>query len=48
MNPTDLAFPKANVALLADFPDSRREEIASGSRVEISEPGGVIVNAGQV
>lgn len=46
MNATDLAFLKANIELLADFSDVQRREIAAGSRVEIYEPGAVIVNAG--
>jgi acetate kinase len=46
MNATDLEFLKTKVALLADFSDARREEIAKGSRIEFFGPGAVIVNAG--
>lgn len=46
MHPADLAFLKANVALLADFSDAQREEIANGSRVELFDPGATIVHAG--
>jgi acetate kinase len=46
MNPADLAFLKSNVALLADFSDAQREEIANGSRVETFEPGDVLIYAG--
>lgn len=46
MNATDLAFLKTNIALLADFSDAQREEIANGSRLETFAPGAAIVFAG--
>lgn len=46
MHPTDLTFLKSGVALLADFTDAELAVIAEGSRVEIFEPGAVMVNAG--
>jgi acetate kinase len=46
MNSKDLEFLKNNVALLAEFSDAQREEIANGSRVEIYEPRQTIVHAG--
>jgi acetate kinase len=46
MNSKDLEFLKNNVALLAEFSDVQREELADGSRVEIFEPRQTIVHAG--
>jgi acetate kinase len=46
MNPKDLAFLKANVALFGEFSEAQREELANGSRVEGFEPGDAMMNAG--
>src|SRR4051812_10951482 len=46
MNAADLAFLKTDVPLLADFSDEHREALASGSRVEVYEPGASIMRAG--
>jgi acetate kinase len=47
MNPDDLAFLKNNVALLADFSDAQREELAAGSRMAIFETGEGILHSGE-
>src|SRR6218665_1232735 len=46
MNPNDLEFLKTRVALLADFSDAHRAEIADGSRLVVFGPGEIIFHAG--
>lgn len=47
MNPADSDFLKNHVGLLAGFTDAGRETLAEGSRVEVFEPGEMVVNAGE-
>ena len=46
MNPNDLEFLRTRVALLADFTETQRAEIADGSRLVTFGPGEIIVHAG--
>jgi acetate kinase len=47
MKPQDLVFLKNNVALLADFADAQREDLANKSRVETYATGEIMVSAGE-